>query len=221
MNILIIGPQGSGKGTQAAKLVNKFGLAYISMGDIFRSLKGKDTPLAQRATEYVEKGILVPDDIVIELINEYLRSIGRLDGIIFDGFPRVLSQAQYFEKFLSERGKKIDIALFITLTKEETLSRLANRRTCEKCKQVFNIVTNPPQKENICDVCGGELIVRSDETSQAIETRLNEFWTKTKPMADYYKSRGILEEIDGNRPIEVIFKDIVERLEKKGLVKDA
>lgn len=221
MNILIIGPQGSGKGTQAEKLTERFGLAYVSMGGIFRSLKDKDTPLAKRATEFVEKGILVPDDIVIELINEYLNGIGRLDGIVFDGFPRVLSQAEYFDKFLAEKGKKIDVVFYLTLSKEETLKRLGSRRTCSKCGKVYNIITTPPQKEGLCDTCGGELIVRTDETPEAIETRLNEFSVKTTPLINYYGQRGIVEKVDGDRPIDVIFEDIVSRLEKRGLIKNA
>lgn len=221
MNILIIGPQGSGKGTQAEKLIEKYGFAYVNMGGIFRSLKDKDTPLAKRATEFVEKGILVPDDIVIELINENLNGIDRLDGIIFDGFPRVLSQAQYFDKFLTEKDQKIDIVIYLTLTKDETLRRLGSRRTCSVCGKVFNIITNPPKKEGICDACDGSLIVRTDETPEAIETRLSQFLEKTQPLIEYYKGRNIVEEVDGNRPIEVIFEDIVSRLEKRGLVKDA
>jgi len=218
MNVLLVGPQGCGKGTQAEKLIEKYKLAYVNMGGILRGLKGKDTPLALRATEFVEKGILVPDEIIIELINEYLGGLERLDGIIFDGFPRVLSQAEYFEKYLLEKRKKLDVVIFITLTKEETFKRLSSRRTCSECGRVFNIVTNPPKIEGICDSCGGKLIVRTDETPEAIEKRLNEFWTKTKPLIDYYKNKGILEEIDGNRPIEVIFEDIVERLKKRSLV---
>ena len=221
MNILLVGPQGSGKGTQAEKLIEKYGLAYVNMGGIFRSLKDKDTPLAKRATEFVEKGILVPDDIVIELINEYLSGLNRLDGIIFDGFPRVLSQAQYFDKFLTEKNQKIDVVVYLTLTKEETLRRLGARRTCSLCGKVFNILTNPPKKEGICDSCGGNLMVRTDETPEAIETRLNQYLVKTQPLIEYYKTKGIVEEIDGNRPIETIFTDIVERLEKRNLVKDA
>ncbi len=221
MNILLIGPQGSGKGTQAEKLIEKYGLAYVNMGGIFRSLKDKDTPLAKRATEFVEKGILVPDDIVIELINEYLSGINRLDGIIFDGFPRVLAQAQYFDKFLAEKNQKIDVVIYLTLTKEETLKRLGSRRTCSVCGKVFNILTNPPKKEGVCDACGGSLIVRTDETPEAIETRLNQFMTKTQPLIEYYGQKGIVEEIDGNRPIDLIFEDIVERLKKYELNKNA
>lgn len=221
MNILIIGPQGSGKGTQAEKLIEKYGLAYVNMGGIFRSLKDKDTPTAKRATELVEKGILVPDDIVIELVNEYLSEINRLDEIIFDGFPRVLSQAQYFDKFLAEKDQKIDVVVYLTLTKEETLKRLGARRTCNVCGKVFNIITNPPKKEGICDSCGGNLIIRTDETPEAIETRLKQYLEKTQPLVEYYKTKGIVEEVDGNRGIDAISEDIVERLKKRNLIKDA
>lgn len=220
MNILLIGPQGSGKGTQAEKLIEKFGFAYVNMGGIFRSLKDKNTSLAKRATEFVEKGILVSDDIVIELINECLGSINRLDGIIFDGFPRVVSQAEYFDKFLTEKNQKINVVIYLTLTREETLKRLSGRRTCSVCGKVFNVLTNPPKKEGFCNDCGGSLIVRTDETPQAIETRLNQFLEKTHPLIEYYNTKGIVEEIDGNRPIETIFADIVERLKKRGLIEN-
>lgn len=218
MNLLIIGPPASGKGTQADKLIKKFGLAYINMGGIIRSIKDQDTPLSNKVMEYVNKGIWVPDDIIIELINSYLKGIDRIDGLLFDGFPRVLAQAEYFDKYLEEKGKKIDIAIYITLPEEVSVDRLGSRRTCSKCGQVYNLITNPPKKEGICDACNGELVVRSDETPEAIASRLNEFTTKTIPMINFYRGKGILEEIDGNHPIETIFEDIQARLIKRGLV---
>lgn len=220
MNILLIGPQASGKGTQAEKLVQRFNLAYVNMGGILRSLKDKDTPLAKKATEFVKKGILVPDEIVIQLINDYLKSLGRLEGIVFDGFPRMVSQAEYLEKLLREKDQKIDVVIFLTLSREETLNRLANRRTCVKCGQVYNLLTKPPKKKGVCDVCQEELVIRSDETAAAIETRLKLFWEKTKPLSEYYRAKGMVEEVDGNRPIDIIFEDIVERLKKRGLLEN-
>jgi len=218
MNLVLIGPQGSGKGTQAEKLVDQFNLAYVSMGNLLRALKATDSPLAQKVASYIDKGLLVPDEVIVEVLNNHLSAIGRLDGIIFDGFPRVVSQAEYFEKFLSEKNQKIDMVIYLTLDKNEIIKRLTNRRTCRQCGRVYNLLTNPPKKEGICDVCGGELIVRDDETPQAIENRLKEFEEKTLPVVEYYRQKGILEEVDGARPIDVIFEDIVERLKKRHLI---
>lgn len=217
MNILLIGPQGSGKGTQAQKLVEKFALAYVEMGSLFRKIIKEDTPLGNQSRELVEKGILVPDDVVIKILNEYLDKIGRFDGIVFDGFPRIVSQAQYFEKFLAEREKKIDLVFYLSLSREETLKRLTNRRICDKCGQIYNLLTKPPKKEGFCDICGERLTLRSDESPEVINTRLNEFLQKTQPLVKFYRQKGILEEIDGNRPVEEIFTDVVNRLKKKEL----
>lgn len=221
MNILLVGPIASGKGTQAQKLIERFNLAHLEMGGLFRSISKEETPLGYKVKDFIDNGKLVTDDIVVEVVENYLQSIGRLDGILFDGFPRVLSQAKYFEEFLIKKGLKIDVVLYLTLPKEEILNRILNRRTCEKCGRIFNFVTNPPKIEGVCDDCGGKLISRSDETPEKTASRIEWFEKEVVPMIDFYKSRGMVEEIDGNRPIEAIFKDIIERLGKKGLVKNA
>lgn len=215
---MIVGPQASGKGTQAEKLVEKYHLAYVQMGDILRKLMAGESVLAVQVKDFVNKGILVPDEIIIKVINEYLGRVGELEGVLFDGFPRTLSQAQYFEEFLKEKGKQIDLIVYITLPREVTLERLSNRRTCEKCAATYNLVTKPPKNKGFCDNCGGRLIIRGDETPQAINTRLDYFEKNTKPMIDFYRQKEMVEEIDGNRPIEIIFEDIVEKLKKRGLV---
>jgi len=220
MNILILGPQASGKGTQAEKLIEKYHLACVQMGDILRKIMARESDLGQKIKEFVNKGILVPDDVIIEVINDYLEGIGRFEGIVFDGFPRTLSQAEYFEKFLSQKGKKIDVVIYISLAREVTLKRLSARRTCERCSATYNLVTKPPKKEGVCDNCGGKLVIREDETPAAINTRLDYFEKNTKSLIEFYRGRGLVEEVDGNRPIEVIFEDIVDRLKKRGLVKD-
>lgn len=221
MNILIIGPQASGKGTQAEKLIEKYGLAHVEMGRLLRDISQKDTVLGNRVRKIINEGKLVSDELVVEVLDNYLSSLGRLEGILFDGFPRTLSQAEYFDKFLSDKGKRLEIVIFLTLPRQETFKRLVNRRICEKCGRVFNLLTRPPKKEGICDFCEGKLIVRKDEIPEKIETRLTEFEKQTFPMIDYYRKKGIVEEVDGDRPIPVIFEDIVKRLEKRGLGKDA
>lgn len=217
MNILLIGPQASGKGTQAEKLVEKYSLAHIEMGKLLRSVEKEDSDLGRKVAEMMQNGILVTDEIVIEVMNKYLQSINRLDGILFDGFPRVLSQAEYFEKFLEEKGKKIDLVIYLVLPREETFKRIANRRICEKCGKVFNLVTNPPRVEGVCDYCSGQLIIRNDETPEKINIRLDQFEKQTKPLVDFYQKKGIVEEVDGNRPIDVIFEDIVSRIKNRNL----
>ncbi len=221
MNILLVGPIASGKGTQAQKLIEKFSLAHVEMGGLLRSVAKEETALGQKVREFLDNGILVTDEIVVEVVNHYLQSLGRLDGILFDGFPRKLSQAQYFENFMEKKGLKIDVVVELTLPKEEIFSRILNRRTCEKCGRIFNVVTNPPKTEGICDECGGKLFQRSDETKEKTAVRIGQFEEITLPMIEFYKEKGMVEEIDGNRPIETIFEDIIERLKKRGLVKDA
>jgi len=221
MNIIILGPQGSGKGTQAEKLVEKYQLAYVEMGEILRKIVKEDSPLGNKVNEVMNiQGKLVPDEIIFEVINNYLKNIGKLDGILFDGFPRLIPQAQYFDKFLTERGKKADLLIYLALPREESIKRLTSRIICEKCGAVFNLITQPPKKPSVCDICGGKLITRIDETPEKINARLEEFAKHTLPMIEYYRQKGIVEEIDGDRPIETIFEDIVGRLKKRGLVTD-
>jgi len=220
MNILLVGPIASGKGTQAQKLIKKFNLAHVEMGTLLRSVAKEETSLGEKVRRFLDSGRLVTDNIVAAVVNNYLQSIGRLDGILFDGFPRILSQAKYFEEFLKQKGLKIDVVLYLTLPKEEILSRILNRRTCEKCGQVYNLVTNPPKKEGVCDGCGGRLISRSDETPEKTTVRIKWFEDEVIPMIEYYRQKGMVEEVDGNRPIEVIFEDIVKRLKKRGLIKE-
>jgi len=218
MNILIVGPQASGKGTQAEKLIEKFGLARVEMGNLLRNIAKEQTSLGYKVADLVNNGKLVPDELVIEILGQYLNGIGRLEGILFDGFPRIISQAEYFEKFLQEKGQKLDLVIYLTLPREEVFKRLTNRRTCSKCGKVFNLLTKPPKVTGVCDICGGELVVRADETPEKINSRLDWFEKGVLPMIDFYRQRGMVEEIDGNQPIEVVFEDIVKRLRERGLI---
>lgn len=218
MNLLIVGPQASGKGTQAEKLIEKFGLAHVEMGNLLRNIAKEQTPLGYKVADLVNNGKLVPDELVIEILGQYLNGIGRLEGILFDGFPRIISQAEYFEKFLQEKGQKLDLVIYLTLPREEVFKRLTNRRTCSKCGKVFNLLTKPPKVAGVCDFCSGELIVRADETPEKINSRLDWFEQGVLPMIDFYRQKEMVEEIDGNRPIEVVFEDVVKRLRQRGLI---
>jgi len=220
MKIILIGPQAAGKGTQGVKLAEKFKLPYVEMGKILRQIASEESPLGKKVNELINiKGVLVPDEIIYQVIEKHLKSLIDNNGFIIDGFPRVISQAEYFEKFLASYGEKVDMVIYLTLPKEETFRRLINRRVCQKCGRAYNLLTAPPKKEGICDVCGGKLIVRADETPEKIKTRLKEFFRQTMPVVDFYRKKGILEEIDGNQPIDIVFEDILSRLKRKGLIK--
>lgn len=219
MILVLIGPQASGKGTQSEKLAEKLNLNHIEMGGILRKVARENTPLGRKINELInKKGVLVPDKLIFQIIDNYLNKFEILPGIIFDGFPRVISQAKYLEKFLKSKGKTIDIVIYLRLPKKQTFKRLISRRICEKCGRVFNLITNPPKKEGVCDFCFGKLVKREDETPEKIKTRLKEFETQTKPLIDFYKKRKILEEVDGDQPIDLVFNDIVSILKKRGLV---
>lgn len=221
MNILLIGSQGSGKGTQAEKLIEKFKFAHVEMGGLCRKIAAEDSPLGHQVAELINDGKLVPDEVVVRILDNYLSGVAGLEGILFDGFPRNVSQAQYFEKYLTEKGQKLDLVIFLSLSEEETFKRLSNRRTCKKCGKIFNILTKPSLKIGVCDFCGGDLIIRQDETPKKIKTRLSAFKEQTIPMINFFKEKGLVEEVDGNQSIEKVFEDIVGKLEKRGLEKDA
>ena len=218
MNLLIVGPQASGKGTQAEKLIENFGLTHVESGGLLRKISKDGTPFGNQVAGLINSGQLVPDEMMIKVIDDYLVGIEKLEGILFDGFPRVASQAEYFDHYLAQKGQKLDLVVYLTLPREEVFKRLANRRTCGQCGKVFNLLTKPPKMEGVCDFCQGTLIIREDETPEKINKRLDGFETKTVLMAEYYEQKGIVEKIDGDRPIEVIFEDIVGRLKKRGLL---
>lgn len=217
MNILLVGPIASGKGTQAEKLIEKYKLAHVEMGAILRNIAKEEIPLGRKIKELIEDGKLVTNDIIAEVVDRYLKDIDRFDGILFDGFPRIVSQAEDFEKFMAGKKMKIDLVIYLTLPEGEIYKRLARRRTCKDCGKIFNILTRPPKVEGVCDFCGGGLIIRNDESPKKTAVRIEWFKREVLPMIDLYRKRGIVEEIDGDRPKETIFEDIVERLKKRGL----
>ena len=218
MIILLIGPQASGKGTQAKLLVEKFGMTYFEMGKIFREISKERSSWGRRISAFVLNGKPVPDDLTIQIADKSFEQMKDLGNVVFDGLPRTPDQAKYLEDLLSKHGKKIDLVVYLSLAKEKVFERLANRRTCSQCGRVYNTVTSPPIVDGVCDSCGGKLVVRDDETPERIYRRLSWFDLNVLPTIEYFKGKGLVEEVDGDRPIEVIFKDIVERLKKRGLV---
>ncbi len=214
MYLVILGPPGAGKGTQAKFLSEKLNIPHISTGDIFREAIREKTPLGVKANRYIEKGELVPDEVTVGMIKE---RIGREDcqkGFLLDGFPRTVAQAEALEKILKEKGLSLDGVIALYVPDEVILERLTFRRSCPQCGRVYHLKYNPPLKEGVCDKCGIPLVHREDDKEEVIMNRLKVYYEKTNPLIDFYKKRGILIEIDGRGAIEEIAKSILEVLGK-------
>lgn len=209
MNLVLLGPPGAGKGTQAVKIVEKYGIPQISTGDIFRKNIKEGTPLGIEAKAYMDKGELVPDELVIKIATSRLLEDDCKNGFMLDGFPRTVHQAEELDKFLEAHEKKIDKVLDIDVPKEELIERLAGRRVCKSCGASYHIKNMIPKKEGVCDVCGGQLYQRSDDTVETVENRIDVYNKQTKPLVDYYIKKGNIEHIDGTTGLQNVFKTIV------------
>ena len=206
MNIVMIGPQGSGKGTQAKILAEKYGIPHISTGDIFRDMAEAKDPLGLKAMgEYINKGLLVPDEITIGLVKKRLASGDAQKGYILDGFPRTIPQAEALEK----SNIKIDKVINFIAKYKTIIERLSGRRTCEKCNAIYHIKTIPPKKQDVCDKCGGELFLRDDDKPGAIKKRLEVYIRQTEPLIGFYKKKDILIDIETEKLIPEIVKDVL------------
>ncbi|MGN0711757.1 MAG: adenylate kinase [Anaerovoracaceae bacterium] len=212
MNLILLGPPGAGKGTQATRIIEKYGIPHISTGDIFRENIKKGTALGVKAQEYMNKGELVPDDLVIEIATTRLLEDDCKEGFLLDGFPRTVYQAEKLDEFLAAHGKKIDKVLNIEVAKEELMTRLIGRRVCRACGATFHVVNMPPKTEGVCDACGGELYQRSDDTEATVENRIEVYNSQTKPLVDYYSGKGNIAEIDGAAGLDNVFTAIVKVL---------
>ena len=212
LRTILLGPPGAGKGTQAAKIVEKYGIPHISTGDIFRENIKKGTELGKKAQEYMNRGELVPDDLVIEIATTRLLEDDCKNGFLLDGFPRTVYQAEKLDEFLAARDSKIDKVLDIAVEKEELITRLTGRRVCKACGASFHVVNIPPKKEGVCDFCGGELIQRADDNLETVTNRIDVYEAQTMPLIDYYEKAGNLVHIDGSTGLESVFADIVAAL---------
>jgi adenylate kinase len=215
MFYVFLGAPGAGKGTQAAIVSKKLGLAHIASGDLFRQAVAKGTELGKLAKSYMDKGELVPDQVTINMISERLKEPDCKSGVIFDGFPRTLDQAKSLDQTLESQKKSIAKAIYIEVDSDDLLKRLCGRWTCRKCQAVYHEVASPPKVAGKCDKCGGELYQRPDDNEKTIKERLKVYFAQTTPLLDYYKASGKLEKVNGQVGIEQVTKQIVEALGTK------
>jgi len=213
MRLVLLGAPGAGKGTQAKKLIVKYGIPQISTGDILRKAVADGTPLGKEAKIVMDKGELVPDSIVIGLVKERLAQDDCKKGYILDGFPRNTSQAETLDKVLSGMKASLDVALSVDIDKDILMKRLTGRRTCKKCQQMYNVYFSPSKKDGICDKCGGELFQRDDDKEATIKNRLDVYEKSTAPLIAYYGKKGILKSVNGVGSIDGIFKEVCAVLE--------
>lgn len=212
MNLVLLGPPGAGKGTQAARIVEKYAIPHISTGDIFRKNIKEGTELGKKAQEYMNRGELVPDSLVIEIALDRLNEDDCKVGFLLDGFPRTVEQAEALDKYLAEKDQKVDKVLDMDVKKEILMERLTGRRVCRDCGATYNVVGMPPKKEGVCDVCGGELYQRADDTAETVENRIEVYNSQTKPLIDYYEAAGNIVHMDGSIGYEELFAQIVKLL---------
>ena len=202
--IVLVGPPGSGKGTQAARLREILHLPHVASGDLFRENLKNQTPLGLQAKAYMERGDLVPDDVTIAMVMERLRRPDCANGAILDGFPRTIAQAEALDEALAARGQRIAVVPYIAVPDEVLVERIGGRRLCRVCGRAYHIRFNPPRQPGICDVDGGELYQRDDDRPETVRQRLKVYWEQTSPLIDYYRRRGVLVEINGDQPIEAV-----------------
>jgi len=210
MNIILLGYPGSGKGTQAKVLAQKLGVLHFSTGDMLREEVSKKSPLGLETAGYLSSGRLVPDRLVLDLIKS--RIAAQAQGLLFDGFPRTVEQAQALDEYLESRGMTIDRVIFLDLPEQEVVTRLGARRTCEKCCLVYNLLTKAPAKENTCDACGGKLILRQDDREEVIKKRIMVYRDQTEPLLAYYRGNGIFSEVKADQSPDEITGQILSLL---------
>jgi len=203
LNIILMGPPGAGKGTQAKKLIAELGIPHISTGDMFREAIKNGTPLGKLAASYINDGHLVPDDVTIGLVKERLSQEDCAKGFLLDGFPRTIPQAEALERISKEIGREISHVIDIETPKEELVRRICGRRVCKKCGAPYHIINIKPKVDGVCDICGGELVQRPDDNEEALTVRLEAYTKSTKPLLEFYEKKGLLKEFDGSSSAEL------------------
>jgi adenylate kinase len=212
--LIFLGPPGAGKGTQARQVAECYGIPHLSTGDMFRDHVSRGTELGLRAKPIMERGELVPDEIVLGMVEERIAQPDCANGFIFDGFPRTLPQAEALDRILEARGFGKPLVLHVTASEELLLRRLTGRRTCKLCGAIYNIYDRPPKQPGRCDIDGGELVQRPDDREEVIRERLAAYDRQTRPLVDYYRRRSVLVTVDGSADVEAVNRQVLERIEQ-------
>lgn len=214
MKVILMGPPGAGKGTQAEVLVKKLSIPHISTGDMFRAAIKNQTALGLKAKEFMDAGALVPDEVTIGIVEERLGEADCQKGFLLDGFPRTVAQADALAAILQHKGIELDGVVNIQVDQEKLIARLTGRRVCRQCGATFHVIFNAPKQDSVCDKCGGELYQRSDDSESTARNRLDVYNKQTEPLIAYYRAKGLLLDINGDQPIDNVLKDILSSLGK-------
>ena len=212
MKIIMLGAPGAGKGTQAKKIADKYQVPHISTGDIFRANIKNGTELGMKAKTYMDQGLLVPDELVVDLVVDRLAQEDCVNGCVLDGFPRTIPQAECLDAALAEKGEAIDYAIDVDVPDENIINRMSGRRACVACGATYHIVHIPTKVEGVCDRCGESLILRDDDKPETVKKRLDVYHAQTQPLIDYYTSKNVLKSVDGTQDMEDVFQAIVDIL---------
>ena len=212
MKIIMLGAPGAGKGTQAKQIAAKYDIPHISTGDIFRANIKNGTELGKKAKEYMDQGLLVPDELTCDLVMDRIQQDDCKNGFVLDGFPRTIPQAEALDAALTKIGEKMDYAIDVDVPDGNIVSRMSGRRACLDCGATYHIVSLPPKTEGKCDHCGSDLVLRDDDKPETVQKRLTVYHEQTQPLIDYYKNQGILKSVDGTQPMEAVFTAITDIL---------
>ena len=214
MKIVMLGAPGAGKGTQAKKIAERYRIPHISTGDIFRANMKEGTELGQQAKAYMDQGQLVPDELTVHMVMDRFSKDDCKNGYVLDGFPRTIPQAEALSEALAQAGDSIDYAIDIEVPDERIVKRMSGRRVCQKCGATYHEVHHPPVREGVCDVCGADLVQRSDDKPETVLSRLEVYHEQTQPLIDYYKEKNVLKRVDSTRDLEDVFQAIVDILDE-------
>lgn len=211
--LILLGPPGAGKGTQARQLVDRYGIPQISTGDMLREAVAQGTPLGKQAQGCMDRGELVADDVIIGLVGERLERDDARQGFLFDGFPRTIPQAEALDGLLSKMGRRLTRVVLLEVPAEVVVERNSARRSCPQCQETYHLLNRPPARDCLCDRCGVELVQRPDDHEDVIRNRMTVYGVQTSPLAEYYRRRGLLSEVDGQRAVDVVFGDVTQAVD--------
>ena len=209
MKIIMLGAPGAGKGTQAKRIAEKYVIPHISTGDIFRANIKNGTELGTKAKEYMDQGLLVPDELTCDLVMDRIQQDDCKNGFVLDGFPRTIPQAEALDQALNKIGQKMDFAVDVDVPDENIVNRMGGRRACLSCGATYHVEFNPTKAEGVCDACGAQTVLRDDDKPETVQKRLTVYHDQTQPLIDYYKNQGILKSVDGTQPMEAVFQAII------------